>query len=159
MDMHDWQNEAMPPASASQLVDYFDNLNLKNGKAVNMDKNSSEDVLPSHACSDCGQHSPACVAKCGTCERWFCNSRGNTSASHLILHLVHARHRCVVLHPESPLGETALECMSVNPAMCLILDSFLPRVILSLFFYVVKNVHHHPKIKKPSHGILHDGNH
>ncbi|KAI8376540.1 RNA helicase-domain-containing protein [Radiomyces spectabilis] len=66
--------------------------------------------LPSHACKYCGIHSPASVVKCVTCNRWFCNARGNTSGSHIVNHLVRAKHKEVMLHPESPLGETILEC-------------------------------------------------
>ncbi|KAG1890848.1 RNA helicase-domain-containing protein [Suillus subluteus] len=66
--------------------------------------------LPPHACSYCGIHSPASVVKCLVCSKWFCNSRGNTSASHIVNHLVRAKHKEVILHAESPLGETTPEC-------------------------------------------------
>ncbi|KAF8495310.1 ATP dependent helicase [Gautieria morchelliformis] len=66
--------------------------------------------LPPHACSYCGIHSPASVVKCLICSKWFCNSRGNTSASHIVNHLVRAKHKEVILHSESPLGETTPEC-------------------------------------------------
>ena len=60
--------------------------------------------------SYCGIHSPASVVKCLVCSKWFCNSRGNTSASHIVNHLVRAKHKEVILHAESPLGETIPEC-------------------------------------------------
>ena len=60
--------------------------------------------------SYCGIHSPASVVKCLICSKWFCNSRGNTSASHIVNHLVRAKHKEVILHSESPLGETTPEC-------------------------------------------------
>ena len=60
--------------------------------------------------SYCGIHSPASVVKCLVCSKWFCNSRGNTSASHIVNHLVRAKHKEVILHAESPLGETTPEC-------------------------------------------------
>ncbi|XP_074560754.1 regulator of nonsense transcripts 1 homolog isoform X2 [Curcuma longa] len=43
-----------------------------------------------HACRYCGVHNPACVVRCNipTCRKWFCNSRGNTSGSHIVNHLV-----------------------------------------------------------------------
>ena len=84
--------------------------------------------LPPHACrcagaviknllkltiyffSYCGIHSPASVVKCLICSKWFCNSRGNTSASHIVNHLVRAKHKEVILHAESALGETTPEC-------------------------------------------------
>ncbi|WVQ95569.1 hypothetical protein IAU59_002666 [Kwoniella sp. CBS 9459] len=63
-----------------------------------------------HACSYCGIHNPQCVVKCLHCNKWFCNSRGNTSASHIVNHLVKAKHKEVILHKESALGETIPEC-------------------------------------------------
>ncbi|ESK90181.1 atp-dependent helicase nam7 [Moniliophthora roreri MCA 2997] len=73
-------------------------------------KDEGQVDLPPHACSYCGIHSPASVVKCLICNKWFCNSRGNTSASHIVNHLVRAKHKEVILHADSPLGETAPEC-------------------------------------------------
>ncbi|CAH1765593.1 4509_t:CDS:10 [Entrophospora sp. SA101] len=72
--------------------------------------NIIERGLPEHACRYCGIHSVNSIARCVTCSKWFCNSRGNTSGSHIINHLVRAKHKEVALHPDSPLGETTLEC-------------------------------------------------
>ncbi|KAF0514312.1 P-loop containing nucleoside triphosphate hydrolase protein [Gigaspora margarita] len=69
-----------------------------------------ERELPDHACRYCGIHAVSSVARCVTCSKWFCNSRGNTSGSHIINHLVRAKHKEVALHPDSTLGETTLEC-------------------------------------------------
>ncbi|RHY34500.1 hypothetical protein DYB32_000902 [Aphanomyces invadans] len=66
--------------------------------------------LPSHACAYCGLHDPASVVKCVATDKWFCNSRGNTSGSHIVQHLVRSKNKEVSLHPDSPLGETVLEC-------------------------------------------------
>lgn len=65
-----------------------------------------------HACRYCGAQNPACVVRCNvpSCRKWFCNSRGNTSGSHIVNHLVRAKHKEVCLHKDSPLGETILEC-------------------------------------------------
>ncbi|XP_022243255.1 regulator of nonsense transcripts 1-like isoform X3 [Limulus polyphemus] len=68
--------------------------------------------LPDHACKYCGIHDPGCVVQCNVCKRWFCNGRGNTSGSHVINHLVRAKHKEVTLHKDGPLGETVLECYS-----------------------------------------------
>ncbi|KAG0473062.1 hypothetical protein HPP92_014919 [Vanilla planifolia] len=59
-----------------------------------------------------GVQNPACVVRCNipSCRKWFCNSRGNTSGSHIVNHLVRAKHKEVCLHKDSPLGETILEC-------------------------------------------------
>jgi len=46
-----------------------------------------------------------------SCEKWFCSSsQGTNTASHIVNHLVRARHKEVQLHPESNLGDTILEC-------------------------------------------------
>lgn len=66
--------------------------------------------LPEYACVYCGISDPSCVVKCVESGKWFCNGRGNTSASHIIQHLVRSRNRTVSLHPDSPLGETLIEC-------------------------------------------------
>ena len=60
--------------------------------------------------SYCGIHNASSVVKCLLCNKWFCSARGNTSSSHIVNHLVRARHKEVQLHPSSPLGETVLEC-------------------------------------------------
>ncbi|KAL7017145.1 hypothetical protein ACKWTF_010272 [Chironomus riparius] len=49
---------------------------------------------------------------CNICKKWFCNGRGNTSGSHIVHHLVRAKHREVTLHEDGPLGSTVLECYS-----------------------------------------------
>ncbi|EEY58695.1 nonsense transcript regulator [Phytophthora infestans T30-4] len=86
-------------------------------QSLTFDETADEDALdytarelPKHACAYCGLHDPASVVKCVATEKWFCNSRGNTSGSHIIQHLVRSKNKEVSLHPESPLGETALEC-------------------------------------------------
>ncbi|XP_028967713.1 regulator of nonsense transcripts 1 [Galendromus occidentalis] len=66
--------------------------------------------LPQHACKYCGIHDPGCVMQCNICKKWFCNGRGSTSGSHMVNHLVRAKHREVTLHRDGPLGETVLEC-------------------------------------------------
>ena len=52
----------------------------------------------------CGVHNPACVVKCLTTGKWFCNGRITGTASCIITHLVHPRplhlsrfrmHHCV----------------------------------------------------------------
>jgi regulator of nonsense transcripts 1 len=65
-----------------------------------------EDALPEHACRYCGIYDTASVAKCVESNKWFCNG----SNSHLVHHLVKTRNHQVQLHPDSPLGDTILEC-------------------------------------------------
>ncbi|KAJ8599766.1 hypothetical protein CTAYLR_003412 [Chrysophaeum taylorii] len=62
------------------------------------------------ACKYCGIADPACVVRCVESGKWFCNWTGGTSASHIVQHLVRAKHHAVCLHKDSPLGETVLEC-------------------------------------------------
>ncbi|GAA5932881.1 uncharacterized protein JCM15063_002230 [Sporobolomyces koalae] len=81
--------------------------------------------LPPHACSYCGIHNPASVVKCLICNKWFCNSRGSTSGSHIVNHLVRAKHKEVTLHEESPLGETTPECYACGAKNVFILG-FIP---------------------------------
>lgn len=69
-----------------------------------------EENLPEYACRYCGIHDPACVAKCVESKKWFCNSVSGSGGSHLVHHLVRSRSHQVQLHPESPLGDTVLEC-------------------------------------------------
>ncbi|KAK4800827.1 hypothetical protein SAY86_021314 [Trapa natans] len=71
-----------------------------------------KDNFTEHSCRYCGVSNPACVVRCNvpSCRKWFCNSRGNTSGSHIVNHLVRAKHKEVCLHKDSPLGETILEC-------------------------------------------------
>ncbi|KAI9889340.1 MAG: hypothetical protein M1814_005583 [Vezdaea aestivalis] len=77
-------------------------------KAV--DRVDEEKELPPHACAYCGIHATGTVVRCLACNKWFCSAKGNTSASHIMTHLVKSRHKEVQLHPESSLGDTVLEC-------------------------------------------------
>ncbi|SPQ20996.1 eca76333-605f-4abb-92be-fccacf2a050c [Thermothielavioides terrestris] len=79
-------------------------------KGLKLNGPEEEKELPAHACAYCGIHSPASVVKCLTCNKWFCSARGNSSSSHIVNHLVRARHKEVQLHPQSSLGDTVLEC-------------------------------------------------
>ena len=70
-----------------------------------------EASLPPYACRYCGIHDPASVARCVDSNKWFCNATcTGGGGSHLVHHLVRSRSNQVQLHPESPLGDTVLEC-------------------------------------------------
>jgi hypothetical protein len=60
--------------------------------------------------SYCGISTPSCIAQCNTCKRWFCNGKGSSTASHIVMHMVRSKHKEITLHPSSPLGESKLEC-------------------------------------------------
>ena len=64
--------------------------------AASADGDSSS--LPEHACAYCSHHDPGSVVRCNICGKWFCNSRGNTSGSHIVNHMVRAKHKEVTLH-------------------------------------------------------------
>lgn len=76
-------------------------------------------------CRYCGIHNPSSVVKCLTCNKWFCSARGNTSSSHIVNHLVRARHKEVQLHPASSLGDTILECYNCGTKNVFLLG-FIP---------------------------------
>ncbi|KAL7578799.1 hypothetical protein ACA910_016021 [Epithemia clementina (nom. ined.)] len=73
-----------------------------------------EDNLPEFACRYCGIHDPSTVAKCVETQKWFCNGTQSGNGSHLVHHLVKSRSNQVQLHPESPLGDTVLECYNCS---------------------------------------------
>ncbi|CAD7933886.1 unnamed protein product [Amoebophrya sp. A25] len=69
-----------------------------------------EEAAATHACRYCLAANPECVVKCNVCNKWFCNGTSGTGGSHIVNHLVRARHREAALHPDGPLKDTALEC-------------------------------------------------
>ncbi|GIL94261.1 hypothetical protein Vretimale_509 [Volvox reticuliferus] len=71
---------------------------------------AAPEKAPEWACAYCGVHNPACVAKCLSTNKWFCNGRVHGSGSCIILHLVKSKNKEVQLHKDSPLGDTVLEC-------------------------------------------------
>ena len=85
-------------------------LAFEDGDGDDDEEEFTERKLPDHACTYCGIHDPASVVFCLTSKKWFCNSRGNTSGSHIVNHLIRAKHREVQLHHDGPLGDTTLEC-------------------------------------------------
>ncbi|TKR93806.1 hypothetical protein L596_008196 [Steinernema carpocapsae] len=81
--------------------------------------------LPAHACRYCGIHDKSCVAQCLGCKKWFCNGKGSTTGSHIVLHLVRAQHREVALHRDGTLGDTQLECYQCGSKNIFVLG-FIP---------------------------------
>ncbi|KAI1000706.1 Regulator of nonsense transcripts 1 [Podosphaera aphanis] len=94
-------------------------------KTLSLRGTEDEKELPSHACAYCGIHSPSCVVKCLGCSKWFCSARGNATSSHIVNHLVRARHKEVQLHPLSTLGDTVLECYNCGTKNVFLLG-FIP---------------------------------
>ena len=54
-----------------------------------------DEELPEYACAYCGHHEATSVVRCLETGRWFCNGRGDSSASHIIQHLVRSKYRQV----------------------------------------------------------------
>lgn len=83
-------------------------------------ENSGEDeddesYAPEWMCSYCGQKSnPASAVKCVHTNKWFCNGRSVKNASCIVTHLVKANRKEVLLHKQSPLGDTILECYATG---------------------------------------------
>ena len=110
--------DASPPAPpAPELLDdgaagvsaaLADGLSFSEPTHADADEGKGD--WPEWACRYCGISDPGCVVRCVESNKWFCNSCGNTSGAHIIHHLVRAKNHTVCLHPESPLGETILEC-------------------------------------------------
>jgi hypothetical protein len=50
------------------------------------------------------------VAQCEITGKWFCNGHVAPGGTCVIQHLVRGRYKEVRLHPQSPLGNTILEC-------------------------------------------------
>ncbi|XP_044492825.1 regulator of nonsense transcripts 1 homolog isoform X2 [Mangifera indica] len=98
--------------SSSQIVDGLAALSFEETGDDGEGFEYGKADFTEHACRYCGVSNPACVVRCNvpSCRKWFCNSRGNTSGSHIVNHLVRAKHKEVCLHKDSPLGETILEC-------------------------------------------------
>ena len=84
-----------------------------------------EDNLPEYACRYCGIHDPCAVAKCVETQKWLCNGTQSGNGSHLVHHLVKSRSNQVQLHPESPLGDTILECYNCSARNVFVLG-FVP---------------------------------
>lgn len=98
--------------------------------------------LPPHACRYCGIHEPSTVVMCNICKKWFCNGRGSTSGSHIVNHLVRAKHREVTLHADGPLGETVLECYSCAVRNVFVLG-FIPAKSDSVVVLLCRSVDFH----------------
>lgn len=96
-----------------------------NGNNGALAQDEEEVELPPHACAYCGIHNESSVVKCLTCNKWFCSARGNASSSHIINHLVRARHKEVQLHSSSPVGDTVLECYNCGTKNAFLLG-FIP---------------------------------
>ena len=120
----DDETDVFDDDDVESLASHAINGAKRDGGAAQQEE-EQEVELPAHACSYCGIHNPGSVVKCLACAKWFCSARGNTSSSHIINHLVRARHKEVQLHPSSPLGDTTLECYNCGTKNVFLLG-FIP---------------------------------
>lgn len=81
--------------------------------------------LPEHHCRYCRRSDPLSAVRCNVCKKWFCNTREGTSGSHIIMHLARCKHKEVSLHPDGPMGDSALECFVCGSKNVFLLG-FLP---------------------------------
>jgi len=99
------------PSEASDEDDNDGESQLSDDESTAFLDPYDEPSLPVYACRYCGVHDPASVARCVETNKWFCNAPCvGGGGSHLVNHLVRSRSNQVQLHPDSPLGETVLEC-------------------------------------------------
>jgi regulator of nonsense transcripts 1 len=123
--MRRWEDEEIDfealPSSRKVIVEQDSDAENKDDSDVSsefgLDKlalsenEEEEDIIHyEHECKYCGRHETDSVAKCLGCQRWFCNSMSTSTGSHLVQHLVRARHKEIALHPDSPIGDAILEC-------------------------------------------------
>lgn len=106
---------AAPPSMHGYRDPYgaYDTNGDAEGASEGEDEEDRVQELPEHACQYCGIHHPGCVIQCAhaDCKRWFCNGKSGTkTTSHIVTHMVRNKHKEVVLHKDSPLGEMPLEC-------------------------------------------------
>uniref|UniRef100_A0AC35TGV9 Regulator of nonsense transcripts 1 n=1 Tax=Rhabditophanes sp. KR3021 TaxID=114890 RepID=A0AC35TGV9_9BILA len=111
-------------AAASQDSEYNENAEFEDNLS-DPDTNALEEVteisyagidgpdfkqLPPHACRYCGIHDVDEVVMCKQCDRWFCNGKGFTTGAHILQHMIRAQHKEIILHKDSALGDSELEC-------------------------------------------------
>jgi len=107
----DDETEEHQSEDASNSSDEDDDASDASSEFTNDINPYDEDTLPEYACRYSGIHDPACVARCVETGKWFSNAPcPGGGGSHLVNHLVRSRNHQVQLHPESPLGDTVLEC-------------------------------------------------
>ncbi|KAH8048082.1 hypothetical protein JL722_12674 [Aureococcus anophagefferens] len=121
-----------------------DDANLEAASEQLGDLGLDDEPAPAWACKYCGIRDPSAVVRCVESDKWFCNSTGGTSGSHIVQHLVRAKHNQVCLHKDSPLGETVLECYNCG-CRNVFLIGFVPAktesVVVLLCRVCVETVH------------------
>lgn len=102
------ENILLNKGMQSLAVDSYSEETDEDGSTEN--ESGEEIELPDWACKYCGLHDVNCVAKCNGCQKWFCNQIGQSSGSHMVQHLVKARHKEITCHPDGPIGDAVIEC-------------------------------------------------
>ena len=122
--------------------------------------------------SYCGVSAPASIVQCNICKKWFCNGKGTGSGSHIVMHMVKTKHKEINLHPQSPLGDSKLECYHCGNSNCFVLgfvsaqeDSAVVLLCRFVFFFsnslrlfALLGNRAHPQLVT-HHGMLPNGHH
>ena len=119
---------ASASASESDSEDDDEEENSLSDSSDYSGSSQSSGPLPDHHCRYCLISDPACVAKCVETQKWLCNcsrTGSGSAGSHIVNHLVRSRSHQVMLHADSPLGETVLECYNCSAKNVFILG-FVP---------------------------------
>ncbi|CAA91194.2 ATP-dependent RNA helicase Upf1 [Schizosaccharomyces pombe] len=101
------------------------NMTSENGLEHQFEELLVEKQYSEEHCAYCHIKNPNSILKCLHCNKWFCNVRGKSGASHIISHLVRARHKQVALHSHSSLSDTVLECYNCGTRNVFLLG-FIP---------------------------------
>ena len=105
------KSPSAPAAAASTSSSTATTATGAGNKETKKEEKRKEDGTADEcACRYCGVRDAACLVMCSECRRWFCNGRGGMSASHIVQHLVRAKHKEIALHRDAPAGGAPIEC-------------------------------------------------
>lgn len=96
--------EAKEEADRKAAEQHFIDLDQDGTSTINLLSNRSK-------CAYCLNTDHRSLGHCLECKQYFCNSVLPEVGSHLVLHLVRAKHRQVQLHRDSALGDLILDCI------------------------------------------------
>ena len=76
------------------------------------------DDIPTEHCVYCGIHNELAIAKCESCEFWFCNSSHDKNAgSHIFNHTKIASHLSFSTHPNNANHRGIFKCSKCPASM------------------------------------------
>ena len=109
------QSEEEQEKTYKKSANYSKSQNEENEAERKFMENDEEESvslnnLHKSTCTYCLNSNPKTLSQCYECKQYFCNSVMPEFGSHLIIHLVRAKHKTIKLHKESALGDIILEC-------------------------------------------------